>query len=191
MKGVKGAVRNANGLDTRSASRQVTHAAGAQSSCRSQPRRLVRVVCRMNKCGFARFMLNRLCVNHLEQLVVSRSDLALVIQQRFAGPDIVRRARVGGQKIETRLSVMKGRSHQNECLTFHRSRSRKIARQHLELETEDHVVRFCDLDIGLIDTQGWFSRFAPPRDGSANRAEPANSNLSTIIPVQNVEHHSG
>jgi hypothetical protein len=34
-----------------------------------------------------------------------------------------------------------------------------------ELETGDHVVRFCDLDIGLIDTQGWFSRFAPPRDG--------------------------
>ena len=32
-----------------------------------------------------------------------------------------------------------------------------------ELETGDQVVRFCDLDIGLIDTQGWSSRFAPPR----------------------------
>jgi hypothetical protein len=53
MKGVKSAVRNANGLDTRSASRQVTLAAGTQSSCRSQPRRLVRVVCGMTKCGFA------------------------------------------------------------------------------------------------------------------------------------------
>jgi hypothetical protein len=31
-------------------------------------------------------------------LVVSRSDLALVIQQRFAGPDIVRRARESAAK---------------------------------------------------------------------------------------------
>jgi hypothetical protein len=60
-----------------------------------------------------------------------------------------------------------------------------------ELETGDHVVRFCDLDIGLIDTQGRFSRFAPPRDGFREPAEPTNPNLSTIIPVQNVEHHSG
>jgi len=34
-----------------------------------------------------------------------------------------------------------------------------------ELETGDHVVRFCNLDVGLIDRRGLFTRFAPPRDG--------------------------
>jgi transposase InsO family protein len=34
-----------------------------------------------------------------------------------------------------------------------------------ELDTGDHVVRFCDLDIGLIDHRGLFTRFAPPREG--------------------------
>jgi transposase InsO family protein len=34
-----------------------------------------------------------------------------------------------------------------------------------ELETGDHVVRFCDRDIGLIDRRGRFGRFAPPRFG--------------------------
>ena len=34
-----------------------------------------------------------------------------------------------------------------------------------ELETEDHVVRFCDRDIGLLDRDGGFRRFAPPRAG--------------------------
>jgi transposase InsO family protein len=34
-----------------------------------------------------------------------------------------------------------------------------------ELDTGDHVVRFCDRDIGLIDRGGRFSRFAPPRAG--------------------------
>jgi transposase InsO family protein len=34
-----------------------------------------------------------------------------------------------------------------------------------ELETEDHVVRFCDRDIGLIDRGGRFRRFGPPRAG--------------------------
>jgi putative transposase len=34
-----------------------------------------------------------------------------------------------------------------------------------ELETEDHVVRFCDRDIGLLDRAGGFRRFAPPRAG--------------------------
>src|SRR5262249_18561607 len=33
-----------------------------------------------------------------------------------------------------------------------------------ELETGDHVVRFCDLDIGLIDRRGLFTRFAPLRE---------------------------
>jgi len=61
-----------------------------------------------------------------------------------------------------------------------------------ELETGDHVVRFCDLDIGLIDRRGRFSRFAPLRDGFRKPAEPApNPKLSTIIPVQNVDHQPG
>jgi transposase InsO family protein len=34
-----------------------------------------------------------------------------------------------------------------------------------ELETGDHVVRFCSRDIGLIDRHGRFRRFAPPRFG--------------------------
>lgn len=34
-----------------------------------------------------------------------------------------------------------------------------------ELETDDHVVRFCDRDIGLLDRAGRFRRFAPPRAG--------------------------
>ena len=34
-----------------------------------------------------------------------------------------------------------------------------------ELETGDHVVRFCNLDIGLIDHRGLFTRFATPRVG--------------------------
>ena len=33
-----------------------------------------------------------------------------------------------------------------------------------ERETGDHVVRFCDLDIGLIDRRGLFTRFAPLRE---------------------------
>ena len=61
-----------------------------------------------------------------------------------------------------------------------------------ELESGDHVVRFCELDIGLLDRRGTFVRFAPPRPG---RGEPdghaPNPKLSTILPVQNVDHHSG
>jgi transposase InsO family protein len=34
-----------------------------------------------------------------------------------------------------------------------------------ELETGDHVVRFCGMDVGLIDRRGLFTRFAPPREG--------------------------
>jgi transposase InsO family protein len=33
-----------------------------------------------------------------------------------------------------------------------------------ELETGDHVVRFCKRDIGLLDRCGRFRRFAPPRE---------------------------
>jgi transposase InsO family protein len=60
-----------------------------------------------------------------------------------------------------------------------------------ELETGDQVVRFCDLDIGLIDSRGRFRRFAPRRDGLRKTADPNSVNLSGIIPVQNVENHPG
>jgi transposase InsO family protein len=51
-----------------------------------------------------------------------------------------------------------------------------------ELETGDLAVRFCDLDIGLIDRRGRFRRFAPPREGLRYAPEPP-ANVSTIIPV--------
>jgi transposase InsO family protein len=60
-----------------------------------------------------------------------------------------------------------------------------------ELETGDHVVRFCDLDIGLIDACGRFGRFAPRRDALCEPAEPKSVNVSGIIPVQNVDNHPG
>jgi len=61
-----------------------------------------------------------------------------------------------------------------------------------ERETGDHVVRFCDLDIGLIDRRGLFTRFAPLREGLRDPAEqPAQPKLSGIMPVQNVENHAG
>jgi len=60
-----------------------------------------------------------------------------------------------------------------------------------ELETGDHLVRFCDLEIGLLDVPGRFSRFAPPRDGLRESAEAATPVLSTILPVQNVDNHAG
>ncbi len=60
------------------------------------------------------------------------------------------------------------------------------------LETGDHVVRFCDRDVGLIDRRGVFRRFAPPRTGLREAPEhAANHKLSTIIPVQNVDYQSG
>jgi hypothetical protein len=42
-----------------------------------------------------------------------------------------------------------------------------------ELETGDHVVRFCDLDIGLIDRRGLFTRFAPRRERLRKPGEQA------------------
>jgi transposase InsO family protein len=61
-----------------------------------------------------------------------------------------------------------------------------------ELETGDHVVRFCGRDLGILDRRGAFLRFAPPRTGLRSTAERAAShNLSTISPVQNVENHPG
>ena len=41
----------------------------------------------------------------------------------------------------------------------------------VELETGDHVVPFCDMDIGLINRRGMFIRFAPPREGLRDPAE--------------------
>jgi len=53
-----------------------------------------------------------------------------------------------------------------------------------ELETGDHVVRFCDLDVGLIDHRGLFTRFAPLRESSrAPGEQPAQPKLSGIMPV--------
>ncbi|WP_245290706.1 hypothetical protein [Rhodopseudomonas sp. AAP120] len=52
-----------------------------------------------------------------------------------------------------------------------------------ELETGDHIVRFCDLDIGLIDRTGMFRRFAPPRVGLSQPAKQKTSKLSGISPV--------
>jgi len=44
----------------------------------------------------------------------------------------------------------------------------------VECETGDHVVRFCDLDVGLINRRGLFTRFAPPREGLRDpREQPA------------------
>jgi transposase InsO family protein len=51
-----------------------------------------------------------------------------------------------------------------------------------ELETGDHVVRFCDLDIGLIDRRGRFVRFAPPREG-LHEPDEHTTKLSGIMPV--------
>jgi transposase InsO family protein len=53
-----------------------------------------------------------------------------------------------------------------------------------DLETGDHVVRFCHLDIGIISRDGLFTRFAPPREELRNPCEQAiaQPNLSGIIP---------
>jgi hypothetical protein len=61
-----------------------------------------------------------------------------------------------------------------------------------ELENGDHVVRFCGRDLGLLDRRGAFRRFAPPRTGLCKATERAAiQKLSTISPVQNVEHQPG
>ena len=57
-----------------------------------------------------------------------------------------------------------------------------------ELETGDHVVRFCGRDLGVLDRSGVFRRFAPPRTGLRSTTEHAKTEkLSTISPVQIVE----
>jgi transposase InsO family protein len=53
-----------------------------------------------------------------------------------------------------------------------------------ELETGDHIVRFCNLDVGLIDRRGLFTRFAPQREGLHDPGEQADQpKLSGIMPV--------
>jgi transposase InsO family protein len=47
-----------------------------------------------------------------------------------------------------------------------------------ELETGDHVVRFCARDVGLINPTGRFSRFAPPREEPSSAAAPPNPQQS-------------
>jgi transposase InsO family protein len=67
-----------------------------------------------------------------------------------------------------------------------------------ELENGDHVVRFCDRDLGVLDRRGGgFRRFAPPRAGLRETTEPAmqtqncrpssRSKMSTISPVEHRE----
>ena len=61
-----------------------------------------------------------------------------------------------------------------------------------ELETGNHVVRFRDLDVGLLDRKGRFTRFAAPGEGLREAGEPSSQpNLSGIMPVQNVGNHFG
>jgi len=61
-----------------------------------------------------------------------------------------------------------------------------------ELETGDHVVRYCGHDLGILDRRGAFRRFAPPRTGLRYTTErAATQNLSTISPVQTVEDQPG
>jgi len=61
-----------------------------------------------------------------------------------------------------------------------------------ELDNSAHVVRFCGHDLGVIDRRGAFRRFAPPRTGLREPSErAADPKLSTISPVQNVDHQPG
>ena len=61
-----------------------------------------------------------------------------------------------------------------------------------ELETGDHLVRFCGRDLGIVDRRGLFRRFAPPRTGLRSTTEQAaTQKVSTISPVQNVGDQPG
>ena len=51
-----------------------------------------------------------------------------------------------------------------------------------ELDQGLHVVRFCNIDLGVINHRGLFRRFAPLRHQLREAPEDPN-NLSTIIPV--------
>jgi len=59
-----------------------------------------------------------------------------------------------------------------------------------EVESGDHVVRFCAHDLGILDRGGRFWPFAPPRAGLREAPEPA-AKVSGIIPVQNVRTQPG
>lgn len=62
----------------------------------------------------------------------------------------------------------------------------------VQRDEEHHIVQFFDLALGAIDPKGRFLRFAPIRHGLRKPQEPPNtSNVSTINPVQSVDHHPG
>ncbi len=62
----------------------------------------------------------------------------------------------------------------------------------VQRDDEHHIVQFFDLALGAIDPKGRFLRFAPIRHGLRKPQEPPNtSNVSTINPVQSVDHHPG
>jgi len=55
-----------------------------------------------------------------------------------------------------------------------------------------HIVRFCGVDLGVIDHKHRFRRFAPLRHGLREASEPTDDQkVSTISPVQSVEDHPG
>ena len=55
-----------------------------------------------------------------------------------------------------------------------------------------HIVRFCGVDLGVINRRRAFLRFAPLRHRLREAQEgPAKQKLSTISPVQSVDHQTG
>jgi transposase InsO family protein len=62
-----------------------------------------------------------------------------------------------------------------------------------EGEDGKHLVRYFDLDLGVIDRNGRFQRFAPQRYRLREPLKPADQTpkLSGIMPVQSVRDHSG
>jgi hypothetical protein len=52
-----------------------------------------------------------------------------------------------------------------------------------DLENGAHVVRFSTRDLGILERDVGFRRFAPPRIGLRETANADNANLSAIIPV--------
>ncbi len=63
----------------------------------------------------------------------------------------------------------------------------------VERDQGQTLVSFAAHDLGLIDHRGRFARFAPLRHRLREARKPpqTHTELSTIIPVQNVDHHSG
>lgn len=56
---------------------------------------------------------------------------------------------------------------------------------------QGHVLRFCGVDLGLIDHKGRILRFAPLRHRLRQARQTPQPELSTINPVQNVDPHPG